>query len=95
MTMQIDESPLNPVPASSEGLLVLDLQGRVRSCDGLTAKRFGSSEVDLLDQPIAALIPALPFRSNTPGYNVAYTTLWFPRGIWRTLQGLKPDGRSS
>lgn len=92
--MQIDESQLNPIPAGSDGLLVLDLQGRVRSCDGLTAERFGSSEADLVERPIASLIPALPFRPNTPGYNVAYTGLWFPCGTWRTLLGLKPDGQS-
>lgn len=94
MAIRIDASLLNPVPAGSDGLLVLDLQGKVCSCDGLTAERFGSSEADLVERPIASLIPALPFRPNTPGYNVAYTSLWFPSGTWRTLLGLKPDGQS-
>jgi diguanylate cyclase (GGDEF)-like protein/PAS domain S-box-containing protein len=42
--------------------------------------------------PIAALLPALPLRAATPGYNLAYVTFWADAGAQR-LWGQHRDGR--
>ena len=81
------------LPASEPGekiIFILDARGRLRffshpeslSCMGL----------DLVDQPICTLVPDLPLRDETPGYNIAFAAFSFAEGSWRTYQVLRSDG---
>lgn len=60
--------------------LILDTKGCIQYCSEPTM--FASAEQELQGQPVTAVIPSLPFRSRTPGYNVAYTRFAFDNDRW-------------
>lgn len=63
-----------PQEASTTGnaLLVLDKCARIRFCTAAAGYVFGHTPDDVLSTDVTALIPRLPLRPNTPGYNLAY-----------------------
>lgn len=68
---------LHPV----EILLVLDARARIQYCsEGLP---FGHSEKEIIERPINSLIPDLPLRELTPGYNIAYVRCSFANNAWQ------------
>lgn len=60
--------------------LILDAKGCIHYCS--SPKMFSLDENELQGQPVTMLIPGLPLRSRTPGYNVAYTRFAFDNGRW-------------
>jgi CheY-like chemotaxis protein len=76
------------------GIVVVDPHGVVRFCSAAAARAFGSDADRLAGKPIASLVPQLPLRSGTPGYNLAYALFWFPDQLGRAVEGLDCDGRA-
>ncbi|MFO1319351.1 MAG: diguanylate cyclase [Burkholderiales bacterium] len=70
-----------PVPAPC-GTVLLDGGGRISFANAVAAELFGQPLTELIDLPIAALIPDLPLRDGTPGYNAAFVRFWFADGRW-------------
>ena len=77
-----------------EACLELDADGEIRASNSPAAELLGGDRQELRGRPITALIPALPVRRNTTGYNVAYVGLWHANGARRQLQGVRHDGRA-
>jgi len=73
--------------------IVLDASGIIRYCDPEVVRLFGASTYMLLGQPIAALIPDLPLKANTPGYNIAYASFHSSAGSQRRFSGVHSQGR--
>lgn len=71
-------STVFPNPATSLsgaqflGSISLDSKGVIRFCSESLARLIGSSKASIIGQSIRSLIPDLPFRPTTEGYNVAY-----------------------
>jgi PAS domain S-box-containing protein len=75
------------------GIVVVDTQGFIRFCSAAAAQAFGWSCDKVSGKPIASLVPKLPLRAGTPGYNLAYALFWFPGQLWRAVEGRDCDGR--
>lgn len=64
-------------------VLILDARSAVQFCSDAAAQLFDGKSDEILGRPISALIPALPLRTVTPGYNVAYARFWSVQHGWR------------
>lgn len=82
-----------PVPTTEGASMVLDELGTVCSCSSSTARLFGAGAQPLIGRPVRALIPDLPLRAATPGYNVAYAAFWAAEAPMRDFQALDNRGR--
>lgn len=54
------------------GRLVLNTKGEVISCSAALAQHAGEAASDLTGRGVRTLLPGLPFRAATEGYNVAF-----------------------
>ena len=88
-----DDAAAAPSP-ELHGIVVVDTHGVVNFCSAAAARAFGTSAEGLAGKPIASLVPQLPLRSGTPGYNLAYALFWFPDQLWRAVEGRACDGRT-
>lgn len=57
---------------AENAVLVLDHCARIRFCTAAAGRVFGQRPDDVLSANVTTLIPRLPLRPNTPGYNLAY-----------------------
>lgn len=73
--------------------MVLDSLGTVRYCHADAARLFRAGAHTIVGRHVSELIPALPFNSRTPAYNVAYATFWAPEGPRRGFCGVDSQGR--
>lgn len=73
--------------------MVLNRSGTVRSCHDDAARLFCASADALVGRHVSELIPHLPFKPRTPGYNVAYSTFWASEGPQRGFCGVDTQGR--
>ena len=62
-------------------VFIFDAHGRTRFCSNPSA--FVADGNEVVDLPISMLLPDLPLRENTPGYNIAYVRLAFCDGQWK------------
>jgi len=85
------ETAAHEVPFAA---MVLDRLGTVRYCHADAARLFGASAHTLVGRHVTELIPDLPFKPRTPGYNVAYAAFWAPDGSRRGFCGVDNEGRS-
>ena len=74
--------------------MVLNRSGTVRYCHADAARLFCASARALVGRHVSELIPDLPFKPRTPGYNVAYSTFWASEGPQRGFCGVDTQGRS-
>jgi hypothetical protein len=58
--------------------MVLDAAARIHYCSDPSALGYRSE--DLVGRCLRDLLPKLPLRTQTPGYNVAYAKFWFGQG---------------
>jgi hypothetical protein len=71
-------------------VLIVDAQGIIRFAT--TRQIFGWTDEALTDSPLQSLIPSLPVRKATPGYNIAYARLSFAEQGWQCHRALSVDG---
>lgn len=74
-----------PLAASIAGhhrhaILILDVNGTIRFA--ATRDIFGYADEELIDRHLDSLLPTLPLRKTTPGYNVAYVRVAFADRGW-------------
>lgn len=74
--------------------IVLDKLGRVHYCNAAAVRLFCANTRQLPGRDIRSLVPDLPFRPATPGYNLAYAIFWAAEGAWRRFTGRDSLGRS-
>lgn len=72
--------------------VVLDAAGTVRCCNAAADALFGVGSGNLVGRELAALVPGVPIRPETPGYNVAYATFSAGCGNVRDALVRRPDG---
>lgn len=70
-------------------ILILDVNGIVRFA--ATRRMFGRADEELLDHHVHSLVPSVPLRPTTPGYNIAFVRLAFARRGWHRHRGLYAD----
>ncbi len=70
-------------PLDDKIMFILDARGRVQFCSDPLP--FASPGEGLIGQSFRQLVPGLPLRERTPGYNVAYTRFSFGDDRWRRL----------
>ncbi len=89
------KSSINPAARAVElATMILDKSGIVRYCNAAAARLFRASTRELTQRHITALIPGLPFNSETPGYNIAYAAFWAAGRPWRVFGGADSRGCS-
>lgn len=75
------------------GILLLDCRGMVRFCNHDGRRLLGGAGADLPGSPIAALLPELRLKHDTPGYNLAYALFRFPNQGWHPARATSGEGR--
>jgi len=73
-------------------ILILDAYSIIRFAT--TRRLFGHSDEELPETPLKSLIPTLPMRPSTPGYNVAYARLAFADQIWQSHRAVSRERRT-
>lgn len=68
---------------------VLDPWGRFRYLS--TMESSSGDGAGLIGQPISRLVPALPLREKTPGYNIAFARFSFAGDRWQSYDVRMPD----
>lgn len=85
-------APLPPPEETGHAMLILDLPARIRYCCAAAGRLFRRRADGMIGHPVAALLPDLPLRDNTPGYNLAYVVFHFPSAGWQRLRGSDAAG---
>lgn len=103
---EVSEEPCSPlslrqngpvcatVPAGEFALMVLDKHGTVCQCDAAAARLFAAGAQQLIGKPVGELIPDMPLKPDTPGYNVAYAAFWASEACGREFRGRDGRGRA-
>jgi hypothetical protein len=74
--------------------MVLDKSGTVCYCHADAARLFHASAHALVGRHVRELIPDLPFKPRTPGYNVAYAAFWANEEAQHGFCGVDSQGRA-
>lgn len=79
------------IESGAKTVLILDARGRIQFCSDPSP--FASPDSNLSGHSIICLVPTLPLREATPGYNIAYVRFSFSAEPWhrhavRTASGL-------
>ena len=80
--------------SSERAVLILDARGAVQFCSDAAAQLFDGRSEEMLGRPIRSLIPALPLRIVTPGYNVAYARFCEVQQAWCRFGRPMADGQT-
>lgn len=80
-------------PQPDNTTLILNQSGQIRLCSLAAGQLFGYEISRVIDMHISALIPDLPLRGNTPGYNLAFAHFSPGRAQWRSFHGRDAAGR--
>jgi PAS domain S-box-containing protein len=72
-------------------IMIIEASGQIRFAT--TRNLFGWSDEKLSGSSLQSLIPTLPIRSDTPGYNIAYVRMTFSDQIWKFHRALRADGK--
>jgi len=70
-------------------IMIVDVNGIIRFA--ATRGMFGCADEELTDNSLATLIPTLPMREKTPGYNIAFVRLNFADRAWRRHRAVSAD----
>lgn len=79
-----------PVQPELHGILLLDCRGTVRFCNHDVRRLLGT---DFQGCAIAAVLPALRLKPQTPGYNLAYAVFHFPNQDWYPVHAIGGEGQ--
>lgn len=77
---------------TGRALLLLDEKGVIEYCSPAVANFYGGNIQALVGQPVINLLPELPIRASTPGYNRAYVTDVFCDSQWLAFVGKDSEG---
>ena len=80
-------------PFEQDATLAIDALGQIRFCSAAAQSLLGRTKEQVHLHPIAALIPELPIKAKTPGYNAAFIAFWFCDGRWRKHEALDGNRR--
>lgn len=80
-TFPVESRPRPSKLAEKNGLIILDARGRIQFCSDHPL--FADGRGRLLGHSIMHLVPGLPLREATPGYNIAYVRLSFSEQEWQ------------
>jgi len=72
--------------------VVLDAAGTVECCNAAADDLFGVGSGKLVGRELAGLVPGVPIRPETPGYNIAYATFSAGCGSVRSALVRRSDG---
>lgn len=75
-------------------MLLLDRHAVVRFCNARMESLFNCRKGDLDGRDVAKLLPSLPLRKRTPGYNLAFATFWEQEALKLNLDGHTLTGES-
>ena len=75
-------------------LVVLDRFGVVDNCNAAARKLFGAALPGMLGQHVNCVIPGMPLRHGTPGYNLAYAAYWSSHAHYRRFTGIDCRGNA-
>lgn len=87
---RLDRNAAHAEPA----LAVLNKQGIVRFSNPAMARLFGCSHEDLDGREVGTLLPGLPIRKRTPGYNLAFAEFCGRQAGGLDIVGCSPTGMS-
>jgi diguanylate cyclase (GGDEF)-like protein/PAS domain S-box-containing protein len=76
-----------------QALLVIDVHGLIRHCTARAGGLLTQSPAALRGRPCTEVLPDLPLRRQTPGYNLAYLMMAYAPGDWHQGDVLAGDGR--
>ncbi len=83
---ELSESPIGA------GVLLADLGGMVRFCSESVARLAGTTVGALTGKPVAEVLPGLPLRAQTPGYNLAFSAFGAGEVSGSGVRLLRADG---
>ena len=89
-----DTSGETAAPGVPFAAMVLDKSGTVCYCHADAARLFHASAHTLVGRHVRELIPGLPFKPRTPGYNVAYAAFWASEEAQHGFCGVDSQGRA-
>lgn len=89
----IAETPDAASTAAEDGTVLVDLEGRICFCSPGVGEMFGCNPEERIGGPVTALIPGLPLRMGTAGYNLAYARYWFPNSEWLRFEAVDTSRR--
>jgi len=95
--LRLHEWPRAPDFASAPielARIVLDRFGVVDNCNAAAEKLFGATLPGLLGQHVNRVIPRMPLRHRTPGYNLAYAAFWSGQLRYRRFTGVHCRGNA-
>lgn len=76
-----------------QALVVIDPHGSIRHCTARAGALLARPPETLQGRLVTELLPGLPLRRHTPGYNLAYLMMTFAQGAWHQGRALTGDGR--
>ncbi len=79
------DSAANESPHAESATMILDLEGNILCCNHDAVRLFKINERAIVRRQVRLLIPELPLRSTTPGYNLAYVLFWATGEPWRVF----------
>lgn len=75
-------------PLADHAILLVDSRAVIRHAGAGACRRLSYQPGDLVGRPLREVIPGLPLRSDTPGYNLAYLLFSYPGGGWHCAEAL-------
>ncbi|QID16816.1 diguanylate cyclase [Nitrogeniibacter mangrovi] len=81
-------------PLTDQAVLVATARGTIEYGTDAARRLLQAADRRLEGESLATLLPELPLRAATPGYNCAYLVFNHPPGRWHPLTVATPDGGS-
>lgn len=75
------------------GTLILDSQGRIRSCGATAEEMLGESQLLLSGRRISTFIADLLLGGNSPSYSARYLVYLCAEGEWRKFEAMDARGQ--
>lgn len=89
---QLEGNPVPKVQTIEGPMAVLDKYGIVSFSTPAMGQMFKCSQRELEGRDVASLIPGLPLKTLTPGYNLAFADFWGNKGELLKFKGHSPNG---
>lgn len=84
--------PATALESHEPAVALLDKRGVVSFSSPALGTLFKISPEQLEGLEMVTLLPGLPLKKKTPGFNLAFAESWEHEAAWRQLNGLSPNG---